>query len=142
MGEVPRADHMPNTSNRRTVEHIACETKRRGIATQHHRKVFDGLLSEFRRLRSGKGTNCMDKAQLPVKAINTMLGEVQFTHYNGYRVSFGNGVAIVRLIDLETAVECGYRINQPSETEFLMLILIRPKQYGLVCNICCSQGLL
>jgi hypothetical protein len=37
----------------RAAERIACEIKGSGIASQRDRKMYDGLLAEFSRLRLG-----------------------------------------------------------------------------------------
>ncbi|KAJ5117642.1 hypothetical protein N7448_011274 [Penicillium atrosanguineum] len=60
----------------RAAERIACEIGAKGIAMHYHRKIFDGLLAEFGRLRWGQMANTENEGQLP-NATGALSDEIQ-----------------------------------------------------------------
>lgn len=77
----------------RAAERIACEIKGSGIAIQRDRKIFDGLLAEFSRLRWGQITKAGQEGQLQ-NAVGALPGEIQWS-YESAIVSI-NGIAVAR----------------------------------------------
>jgi hypothetical protein len=55
----------------RAAERISCEIKGYGIAMQHHRKILDELLTDFRQLRWGQINDTTNDDQLP-RAISNL----------------------------------------------------------------------
>ncbi|KAJ5120758.1 uncharacterized protein N7515_010146 [Penicillium bovifimosum] len=63
----------------RAAERIACEIKGSGIAMQRDRKIFDGLLAEFSRLRWSQITKAGQEGQLQ-NAVGALPGEIQWSY--------------------------------------------------------------
>lgn len=81
LSAIIKANESQQTHQRkeRAAERIACEIKGYGIAMQRDRKIFDGLLSEFRQLRWGQTTGSGTGDQLPPNGISALLDENQFS---------------------------------------------------------------
>jgi hypothetical protein len=77
----------------RAAERIAYEIKGYGIAMQRDRKIFDGLLAEFGRLRWGYITNTGKEGQLP-NGIRALPDDIQRSYDSG--VISMNGIAVAR----------------------------------------------